>query len=128
YMYPQTGPVTTQSVGENFRVPVCLELYISDYFGLYSGVVLGPQVCKNEPVLHCYDGTEKQLATPLYPGIFGMMVKTPDITIGRTKYSLVQDISFTNYQAAEGTETLTFFEKLASGLSFSTGVKVRLPF
>ena len=129
YLYPQNGePLTIDSFIKDFRVPVCLELFITDYFGIYSGVVFGPQITGTEPVLYCYDKTEKQLSTPLYPGIFGLTVKTPDISIGKYKYSLVQDVSFTNYQAAEGEEKLTAYEKLAAGLTFSTGIKIRMPF
>lgn len=129
YLHPQnTTEFTTDALFNNFRVPVCLEVFFGDYVGIYSGIVLGPQLNVSEPVLYGYNGTEKQLQTPLYPGIFGITAKTPDINIGNFGISVVADVSFTNYQAAPEEETLTFQEWLAAGLSFSAGLRFRLPF
>ncbi|MCR4953276.1 MAG: C40 family peptidase [Treponema sp.] len=129
YMHPQnTTEFSADALFNNFRVPVCAEIFIGDYFGIYTGIVLGPQLNISEPVLYGYNGTEKQLQTPLYPGIFGITAKTPDINIGNVGVSVAADISFTNYTAAPEEETLTFQEWLAAGLSFSAGLRFRLPF
>ena len=128
YMYPQNPQAAPGSLFNDFRVPVCLEVFFGDYFGVYSGIVLGPQIGASEPVLYCYDGTQKQLQTPLYPGIFGITGKTPEIYLGKLGFSLVGDISFTNYMPAPEEGKITFTEWMAAGLSFSSGIRMRLPF
>ncbi|MCR4734430.1 MAG: C40 family peptidase [Treponema sp.] len=129
YLYQADGEkFNVDNLFKDFRLPVCFELFVNDYVGLYSGVVFSSQVKANEPTLYCNDGTTKKLATPLYPGIFGITFKTPDLTLGRVQFSLAQDISYTHYTAAEGEDALTIAEMLSAGVSFSTGLRVRLPF
>lgn len=128
YLHPQNNPqFTLDMLFSDFRLPVCLEVFFGDYFGIYTGIVLAPQLKANEPVLYCYDGSTKQLQTPLYPGIFGITGKTPEIQLGNLGFSLVGDISFTTYMPAEG-ESVTFMEWFSAGLSFSAGIRMRLPF
>lgn len=126
YLYPQDAKAfDATTLFTSYSTSVGLELFIGNYVGVYGGVVFGPQAPIN---LYGYDGSTKQIFAPVFPGIFGLNFRTPEISLGNTNFSLVQDISFTNYQAISGEESLNFQEKLAAGLSFSTGFRVTLPF
>lgn len=100
-------------------IDLCALVTISDYFSFYGGVVFS----QSQPRLRSsYDYAEY----PVFPGIFGLSVQTPHFSVFGYKISLRQDISWTNVNSASG-YPLSFKEKFADGINFSTGLCLTLP-
>lgn len=109
----------------SFNLPVCLTIHLNKYVEFYAGVVLSTGTVASQP--QTLIGTEKMVQPPIFPGIFGVSFQTPRVRLGSVYGSLVQDISYTHYKAAEGYDNMTFKETIAQGFTFSTGISITLP-
>lgn len=107
-------------------VPLCFEWNFNDYVAAYTGAVLSTGItCSKDAKLH---GSEKEMQAGIYPGIFGIMFRTPQINCGGTRMSLVQDISWSYFKASGGYKDFDFAEGFAAGMTFSTGIRFTFPF
>lgn len=128
YTYPIQSYTNFEigSLFNTFNLPICLTLHLNDYISFYTGVVLSTGTVASQP--QTLFGTDKMVQAPIFPGIFGVSFQTPKVRLGSVYGSLVQDISYTHYKAAEGYDKMTFKESLAQGINFSTGISITLPF
>ena len=101
-----------------FQLPVLLSATVNDYFRFY----LGPVFTFGDPHLMV---TGESISPSIFPGILGVSVSTPSISIAKTKLQVVQDISYTIFNQPDNA-ALPFTKSLAAGLVFSTGVRVTL--
>ncbi len=100
-------------------IDLCAVINITDYFSVYSGVVFTESL----PLLR---SSSDYAQYPVYPGIFGISARTPSFSVFGYRLSLKQDISWTNVKSLNGT-ILSFKEKIANGINFSTGLCLTLP-
>lgn len=108
---------------EIFQIPVLFSLMVAKSVRLYAGPVftIGKPV---EP------GTVSANPSPvkgsIFPGVMGVCLQTPTLKAGKVELSLVQDIRYTVFNDTDGS-ALPFVNSLATGLVFSTGVRVTFP-
>lgn len=112
-----------QSMGI-FKIPLLFSLTISDYVRVYGGPVfsIGSAVIPNSQKAP----SPEPVKASIFPGVLGVAFQTPQLKTGVVGLSLVQDIRYSVYNNMEG-GALSFLNSLASGLVFSTGIRVTLP-
>lgn len=119
--YTHDGTISFLS---QITTPVCVKVGINRYFSAYTGFVLnGERFSVSKPLLR---GTDIHITTPFFPGIFGLSLETPKLSVGKTRISLAQEVSYTNHKAADGYPKLTFRQAIEAGLELNTFVRVEL--
>ncbi|QTQ17076.1 C40 family peptidase [Treponema parvum] len=113
-----TGIRLNTGVG-SVQIPLMLSVTANDYLRFYAG----PVITLGDPDL---PGGSKKIEASFFPGMIGLSWNTPSFTTGKIKASLTQDIVYSVFNATDGS-ALSFKNSLASGLVFSTGVRVTLP-
>lgn len=104
-----------------FQLPLILGITFAKYFRLYGGPVFlfGDNYAP---------GTEELFETKSgIAGIFGIAGRTPPVRLGPIEARIVQEINYTTYTAKQGS-TLSGRDIALSGLEFSTGISITLPF
>ena len=104
----------------NFQLPLVLSLALGDYTRIFAGPVI-PLGKPNIP-----GDRNEEIRHSIFPGIIGICWNTPQIKAGKCGISLTQDIHYTVFNKTDGT-ALSPFRSAASGLVFSTGIRVTLP-
>lgn len=103
-----------------FQIPVMLSVTPSEYLRIY----MGPVFTFGNPDM---TGTDKEITQTILPGIIGVSLATPSLIKKKIKLQIVQDISYSVCSTEDGA-ALNFFDSIAAGLVFYTGVRVTLPF
>lgn len=101
-----------------FQMPILFTATINDYFRFYAGPVISFGKAK-------LIGTDDEIKPSVFPGIIGFSFATPALEISKTKFQVVQDISYTIFNKPDNS-ALSFTDSIASGLVFFTGVRVTL--
>ena len=104
-----------------FQIPIAVSITPNEYFRCYAG----PVVTFGTPELP--GGDDEEIKASVFPGIIGVSWTTPSFTKGKVKVSLCQDISYSVFNKKDGS-ALSPKNSFASGLLFSTGIRVTLPF
>ncbi|MDE5897926.1 MAG: C40 family peptidase [Treponemataceae bacterium] len=102
-----------------FQIPLLLSLSFGEFIKTYAGPVFTMGACG-------LPASGERIKASVFPGIIGISVRTPSITKGRFKVSVIQDISYTVFNAEDGA-ALSPLKSAAAGLEFSTGISVRFP-
>ncbi len=101
-----------------FQIPILFSATVNDYFRFYAG-----------PVISFGNGrmmvTGDEVKPSVFPGIIGVSLSTPALTLGKFKGQLVQDISYTVFNKPDNS-ALSFTDSISAGLVFFTGVRVTL--
>lgn len=104
-----------------FQMPLIASLSFGDYVRIFAG----PVFSFGQPSLPGDSSTE--IKASIYPGIMGVCWQTPPIfTTKNLSFSFVQDIHYTIFNRTNGA-ALSPIDSIASGLVFSTGMRVTLP-
>lgn len=101
-----------------FQIPLMFSATINDYFRFYAG----PVITFGYPRMMV---TGEDAKASFFPGIIGVSLSTPSITIGPVKGQVVQDISYTVFNNPDNS-ALSFTNSLSAGLVFFTGVRVTM--
>ena len=101
-----------------YQFPLCVTLGLPYGFCLYAGPVF---TAGNAHSL----GTDRKLSAPIFPGTFGALWQSPSFRADKSEVSFIQDINWTVFSGA-GNTRLDFTESAASGLRFSTGIRVTI--
>ncbi|MCR5723494.1 MAG: C40 family peptidase [Treponema sp.] len=102
-----------------------LPLVASLSFGEYVRAYMGPVLSFGTPSLPGDSDTE--IEASFFPGIMGICWQTPSLTKSEhVALSLVQDIHYTIFNRTNGA-ALAGVDSIASGLVFSTGLRVTFP-
>lgn len=102
------------------ELPLVFSLTMSDYLRIFAG----PVITVGTPYLP--GDSDEKIKASFFPGIMGVCFNTPSIKAGKTEISFVQDIHYTIFNNTDG-GALSGIDSLASGLVFSSGVRVTLP-
>lgn len=102
-----------------FQMPIVLSMNIGEYVKIYAG----PVITFGDPTL---PDSDTKIKGSFFPGILGVSFQTPKIKAGKVGVSFAQDISYTIYNDTDG-GAMPFHDSMATGLVFSTGVRVTLP-
>lgn|SRR5574344_246730 len=102
-----------------FQIPLYVSLTMNDFVRFY----IGPVFSFGEIA---FSNTFKKIIPSVLPGIIGISFSTPNVTFGKFKFQLVQDVSYTVFNNMDGA-ALSFNESIASGLNFFTGMRVTFP-
>ncbi|QTQ10976.1 C40 family peptidase [Treponema parvum] len=113
-----TGIRLNTGVG-SVQIPLMFSVTANDYLRFYAG----PVITLGDPDL---PGGNRKIEASFFPGMIGLSWNTPSFTTGKIKASLTQDVVYSVFNATDGS-ALSFKNSLASGLVFSTGVRVTLP-
>jgi len=92
-------------------------------FGDYVKIYAGPVINFGKPT---FPDSDSKIDGSFFPGILGVSFQTPKIKAGKVGISFVQDISYTVYNDSDG-GAMPFHDSMATGLVFSSGVRVTLP-
>ena len=101
-----------------FQIPLMFSATINDYFRFYAG----PVITFGYPRMMV---TGEEAKASFFPGIIGVSLSTPSITLGKVKGQVVQDISYTVFNKPDNS-ALSFTNSLSAGLVFFTGVRVTM--
>ena len=101
-----------------FQIPLMFSATINDYFRFYAG----PVITFGSPRMMV---TGEEAKGSFFPGIIGVSLATPSLTIGKVKGQVVQDISYTIFNNPDNA-ALSFTNSISSGLVFFTGIRVTL--
>ena len=101
-----------------FQMPLMFSATVNDYFRFYAG----PVVTFGEPRMMV---TGEEVKASFFPGIIGLSLSTPALTIGKIKGQVVQDISYTVFNSPDNS-ALSFTNSVSAGLVFFTGIRVTL--
>lgn len=101
-----------------FQIPLMISATINDYFRFYAG----PVITFGHPRMMV---TGEEAKGSFFPGIIGVSLATPSLTIGKVKGQVVQDISYTIFNNPDNA-ALSFTNSISSGLVFFTGIRVTL--
>lgn len=104
----------------NLQLPIVATVTLGEYFRLF----FGPVIAIGTPSLPGDSDTE--IRQSFFPGIIGVCWQTPSFSVGKTRISFQQDIHYTVFDDTDDS-ALSIGKSLASGLVFSTGVRVTLP-
>ena len=102
-----------------FQIPVLFSLTVLEGIRVYAG----PVFTMGNPV---EPSTESPVKGSIFPGVLGLCLQTPTLKAGKVELSLVQDIRYTVFNNTKGS-ALSFLDSMASGLVFSTGIRVTFP-
>ncbi|WP_294428505.1 C40 family peptidase [uncultured Treponema sp.] len=105
---------------KNFQIPMVLSLTLNEFFRVFAG----PVVSFGSPTLP--GKSTYKIKNSFFPGIIGACFSTPDLKVGKTSLSLVQDIHYTVFNDTDGS-ALTFSKSIPAGLTFASGIRVTLP-
>ena len=100
-------------------MPIVLSMNVGEYVKIYAG----PVITFGDPTL---PDSDTKIKGSFFPGILGVSFQTPKIKAGKVGVSFAQDISYTIYNDTDG-GAMPFHDSMATGLVFSTGVRVTLP-
>ncbi len=104
-----------------FQLPLIASLSFGEYVRAYAG----PVISFGTPSLPGDSSTETKAS--FFPGIMGICWQTPALFTGKKlALSLVQDIHYTVFNRTNGA-ALSAVDSIASGLVFSTGLRLMLP-
>ena len=101
-----------------YQFPLCVTLGLPYGFCLYAGPVFTAGSAHSL-------GTDRKLSAPIFPGTFGALWQSPSFRADKSEVSFIQDINWTVFSGA-GNTRLDFTESAASGLRFSTGIRVTI--
>ncbi len=101
-----------------YQFPLCVTLGLPHGLCLYAGPVF---TAGNAHSL----GTDRKLSAPIFPGTFGARWQSPPLRADKSEVSFIQDINWTVFSGS-GNTRLDFKESAASGLRFSTGIRVTI--
>ena len=101
-----------------FQLPLMFTATVNDYFRFYAGPVI---TFGNASMME----TGEEAEGSFFPGILGVSLSTPALTIGKVKGQIVQDISYTVFNKPDNS-ALSFTNSISAGLVFFTGVRVTL--
>lgn len=101
-----------------FQMPIMITATINDYFRFYAG----PVITFGQPYMMV---TGEAIKPSVFPGILGISLATPALSIAKTKLQVVQDISYSIFNQPDNS-ALSFTKSIAAGLVLSTGVRVTL--
>ncbi|EPF32199.1 hypothetical protein HMPREF9194_00194 [Treponema maltophilum ATCC 51939] len=101
-----------------YQFPLCVTLGLPHGFCLYAGPVFTAGSAHSL-------GTDRKLSAPIFPGTFGALWQSPSFRADKSEVSFIQDINWTVFSGA-GNTRLDFTESAASGLRFSTGIRVTI--
>ena len=120
-LQPGVGTMLRYDSGTGvFQVPLVASLS----FGEYVRIFAGPVITFGSPTLPGDSGTD--IKASFFPGIMGICWQTPSLAIGKTALSFTQDIHYTIFNRTDGA-ALSPIDSVASGLVFSSGLRVTLP-
>jgi len=102
------------------QIPILFSITVNEYIRAYAG----PVITFGQPEL---PGKSEDIDASVFPGIIGISWQTPPLTKGTIKVTLTQDIVYTVFNDTDG-GALSAVNSFASGLVFSTGVRVTFPF
>lgn len=103
-----------------FKLPLLFSLTVAKGFRVYAG----PVFTIGNPVEPGTAG--ERVKGSVFPGVLGLCFQTPTLKAGKVELSLVQDIRYTVFNGMDGA-ALSFIDSMASGLVFSTGIRVTFP-
>ena len=103
-----------------FQMPVVASLSFGDYVRIFAG----PVISVGSPTMPGDSGTD--IKASFFPGIMGICWQTPALAVGKTALSFTQDIHYTVFNRTDGS-ALSPIDSVASGLVFSSGLRVTLP-
>ena len=121
-LQPGLGAILRYDSGTGvFQLPLVASLSFGDYVRVFAG----PVFSFGSPSLPGDSSTD--IKASIYPGIIGACWQTPALYSGKAfSLSLVQDIHYSIFNRTDGT-ALSPVDSIASGLVFSTGLRVTLP-
>ena len=99
-----------------FQMPLAFSATINDYFRFYAG----PVITFGNPRMMV---TGEEAKGSFFPGIIGVSLSTPSLSIGKIKGQVVQDISYTVFNKPDNS-ALSFTNSISAGLVFFTGIRV----
>ncbi len=102
------------------QLPIFASLTIGEYFSIFAG----PVICIGTPYLPGND--DEEIESSFFPGIIGVCWNTPSFDVKKAKVCFTQDIHYTVFNKTDGS-ALSPVKSAASGLVFSSGVRVTLP-
>ncbi len=118
---PGIGSIIRWDAGTGvLQLPVLFTLSPTEYFRIFAGPVITigtPYVPGN---------SNEEIRSSFFPGLIGVCWNSPSVKAGPTDISFCQDIHYTVFNNTDGS-ALTGIKNLASGLVFSSGVRVTLP-
>lgn len=103
-----------------FKLPLLFSLTVVKGIRVYAG----PVFTMGKPVEPGTD--DERVKGSIFPGVLGLCLQTPTLKAGKVELSLVQDIRYNVFNDMDGA-ALPFLDSLASGLVFSTGIRVTFP-
>ncbi len=103
-----------------FQLPLIASLTVGEYFKIFAG----PVFTFGNPRLP--GDSDKKIKGSVFPGIIGLCWNTPSFSIKSTKICFEQDLHYTVYNRRDGA-ALSANKSFASGLVFSSGIRVTLP-
>ncbi|WP_149554809.1 C40 family peptidase [Treponema pectinovorum] len=103
------------------QLPIIFSLTVKDYVRIFAG----PVFTIGNPKLQGSDGED--IKASVFPGILGICFNTPPIKTGKFDLCFTQDIHYTIFNETNGA-ALSPIKSLATGLVFSSGIRVTLPF
>ncbi len=101
-----------------FQMPLMFSATVNDYFRFYAGPVV---TFGNARMMV----TDEEVKASVFPGIIGVSLSTPSLTIGKAKGQVVQDISYTVFNKPDNS-ALSFTNSVSAGLVLFTGIRVTL--
>lgn len=101
------------------QFPVIFSVAMDYGFRMYAG----PVFTIGNPTL---PGTSSEIAASIFPGVLGLSWEAPGWNIKIGTLNIIQDISWTVFNETDNS-ALSLLDSLASGLVFSTGVRVTIP-
>ena len=101
-----------------FQIPLMFSATVNDYFRFYAG----PVISFGKATMMV---TGEEAKPSVFPGIIGISLSTPALTIGKVKGQVVQDISYTVFNKPDNS-ALSLTNSISAGLVFFTGIRVTL--
>ncbi len=104
---------------KTFQIPLTFSVTLNEFVRIFAG-----------PVFSFGDaelpGSDTKIEKSIFPGTIGVAFCTPSIKAGKTKVALSQEIRYSTFNNTNGA-ALGILDSAASGIVFSTGIKVTLP-
>lgn len=101
-----------------FQIPMYLSLSPRDFLRIYAGAVF----TFGKPILI---GTEEEIKSSIFPGILGISLQTPAISIGKLGLKFVQDVNYTIFNKTNNF-ALNFVNSVVAGLVFQSGIRLEV--
>ena len=120
-LHPGFGSIVRWDSGTGIvQLPLIFTLTMSDYVRIFAG----PVISIGTPYLP--GDKDEKIEASVFPGILGICFNTPSFKAGKADISFAQDIHYTVFNKTDGS-ALSVLNSIASGLVFSSGVRVTLP-